>query len=256
MPYRPVCRGPTVLKRRTTVFGAPFSRCRLWARHSPNAFDVSYTQRALNGEPRTRSESSSSAPLEFLPYTSDVDVKSRRVPCRAAAPITLSVPRVLLSSESSGLDTTSCTPTADARWKHRSASPTSRSTRSASVVEPSMISTRPSAHSPSKFDRVPVVRLSSTTTRSTRGTSASTRWEPMKPAPPGTRTVDAASIAWPGREVMGGKGSGGPGDRGGAFAKTRRTSGKLRCVAAAPCALRQGYRGGYGAARNVSEKEW
>ncbi len=49
-------------------------------------------------------------------------MKSRRVSCRAAAAMTMSVPRTFFSSDSSGLETTSWTPTADARWKHRSAS--------------------------------------------------------------------------------------------------------------------------------------
>src|SRR3954447_11771210 len=47
--------------------------------------------------------------------------------------------------------------------------------------------------------------------RSTRGTSASTRCEPMKPAPPVTRTLEAESMTWAGREDMGRKGSGGRG---------------------------------------------
>src|SRR3990170_8848993 len=43
------------------------------------------------------------------------------------------------------------------------------------------------------FRRLPVVRLSTTTTSSSRRARASTTWEPMKPAPPVTRIAMPAS---------------------------------------------------------------
>ena len=57
---------------------------------------------ALERRADDRSESSCSAPSEFLPYTSEVDANSTRVPCRAALDITTSLPWTIRRSVSSG----------------------------------------------------------------------------------------------------------------------------------------------------------
>src|SRR5581483_2461298 len=63
-------------------------------------------------------------------------------------------------------------------------------------------SSAPRLSARSTFSRLPVDRLSSTVTRSPRSSSASTRFEPMKPAPPVTRQSMAAVelSPLPGRE--------------------------------------------------------
>ena len=97
------------------------------------------------------------------------------------------------------------------RWRRRRGPPSGRSTlerhrgqgrlvkdaidargpprprRAASRMSPSMNSMR--SRKPSMLDSRPVLRLSSTRTRSPRATNASAMWEPMKPAPPVTRKV-------------------------------------------------------------------
>ena len=110
-------------------------------------------------------------------------MNSARRPWRAAAPSTLSMPRTLDSSVSSGLSTTSCTPTAEARCRTVSDSRTRSSTSAASVASPRRTS-RGLGQRCSTLHRRPVLRLSSRSTSWPRAVSASLRCEPTKPAPP------------------------------------------------------------------------
>src|SRR5205807_9811262 len=70
-------------------------------------------------------------------------------------------------------------------WKMTSTPRHARRTRSRSVTSPWRKSIPPRARF--KFARVPVIRLSSTRTVWPRASRASTRWDPINPAPPVTR---------------------------------------------------------------------
>ena len=194
MPYRPVWRGPTVLNSRTTVFVAPCVAVRSRGRaHSPNAFDGRVAPARLE----RRAEHAVGVLVQRAARVLAVDLGRRReqqalaVPRRRAHDVVGAANVLQQRVERVGHDElhADCRREVEDRRPHRA---TSRSTSSASMVEPSTSSTRSPAQSPSKFARSPVLRSSSTTTRDRpRPSSASTRCEPMKPAPPVTRTVES-----------------------------------------------------------------
>src|SRR5437667_7802130 len=95
----------------------------------------------------------------------------------------MSVPVTFTWLELSGSSTERGTERSAAWWKTPSTPATARRTTTASRRSPSTTSTSRAV----RFSRRPVEKSSSTRTRSPRPTSASTRLEPMKPAPPVTR---------------------------------------------------------------------
>src|SRR5262249_24424869 len=76
IPYCPVCRGPTVLKKRTTMTGSLRSFQYASARNSSIILLHAYAHRCFDVGPRTRSASSLNGTVALLPYTSDVDATS------------------------------------------------------------------------------------------------------------------------------------------------------------------------------------
>src|SRR3954453_1137670 len=111
----------------------------------------------------------------------------RRTPAACAAASMLIVPSTLMRASWAGSLTDLRTSIWAARWKIASgrASATMVRTASASRMSAS-ISRAPFASASSRFSRRPVDRSSITVTSSPRSTSASTTFEPMKPAPPVT----------------------------------------------------------------------
>src|SRR4051794_14561946 len=106
------------------------------------------------------------------------------------------VPPTLTAASKPGSATARRTSIWAARWKITSgaAAATSAATRSRSRTSASC-STAPRPSAPSRFERRPVERSSSTSTASPRASRASTRLEPMKPAPPVTRAFISARHA-------------------------------------------------------------
>jgi hypothetical protein len=103
--------------------------------------------------------------------------------------MTVSEPRMFVVSERSGRSTMSLTPTAAARCTTKSHSWTNSSTTSSSRTEPWTNRKLLLLPARSRFCRRPVDRLSNATTLSPRARRASTRDEPIKPAPPVTRKL-------------------------------------------------------------------
>ncbi len=97
------------------------------------------------------------------------------------------VPSTLMRASFAGSATDLRTSIWAARWKMTSgfARPTTSDTASASRMSISS-SVAPFASALSRFSRLPVERLSTMVTSSPRSSSASTRFDPMKPAPPVT----------------------------------------------------------------------
>ena len=105
-----------------------------------------------------------------------------------AASSTLAVPPTLIEASKAGSATDLRTSIWAARWKIASgAAPAATSATAARSRMSSSTSLAPFASAPSRFSRRPVERSSTTVTASPRASSASTRFEPMKPAPPVTK---------------------------------------------------------------------
>ena len=118
------------------------------------------------------------------------------VPCRRDASSTRIVPIVLISAVAHGvIDRARARPPA----RRDGSRPRDRAPRTRRPRRPRR-ARRPRRTWPNafRFSRAcPVERSSSTSTESPRSTSASTRCEPMKPAPPVTRARTAANPTWP-----------------------------------------------------------
>src|SRR6266850_2593029 len=195
MPYCPVWRGPTVLKRRTMITGSLRSFQYASARNSSIALLHAYAHRCFGVGPRTRSESSRKGTSSLLPYTSEVDAITTSFFFLFACFSTTSVPCTLVSIVWTGCSTISLTPTAAARWKTTSLRSIS-SASSGSLLTVSMKYSKPDR----PFKRAmlsidPVDRSSRISTSWPWSSNASDRWDPMKPAPPviNARTRDVLS---------------------------------------------------------------
>src|SRR6267142_5095199 len=195
IPYWPVWRGPTVLKKRTTITGSLRSFQYASARNSSIALLHAYAQRCLGVGPSTRSESSRNGTSSLLPYTSEVDAITTSFFFLFACFSTTSVPCTLVSIVWTGCSTISLTPTAAARWKTTSLRSIS-SASSGSLLTVSMKYSKPDR----PFKRAmlsidPVDRSSRISTSWPWSSNASDRWDPMKPAPPviNARTRDVLS---------------------------------------------------------------
>src|SRR5918992_5215994 len=112
-----------------------------------------------------------------------VDARTTRMPCQWAAWTTFTVPITFTSASNSGRSTETRTSACAARWKQTSALAAAKAPATAPASR--MSTTSSFAPSGTRSPR-PVERSSRTTTSSPRATSASTRCEPMKPAPPVT----------------------------------------------------------------------
>src|SRR3954453_11799711 len=113
---------------------------------------------------------------------------SRPTPCACAALSTLIVPSTLVRASLAGSATDLRTSIWAARWKITSGPVRSTAAETACASRTSSsISSAPFDRAWSRFSRLPVEMSSITATSSPRATSASTRFEPMKPAPPVTR---------------------------------------------------------------------
>src|SRR4051794_11627997 len=116
----------------------------------------------------------------------DASTKRPTPAARAASSIT-AVPPTLTAASKAGSSTARRTSICAARWKTTSGRsvPTTVPIASTSVMLASC-SRAPPPTAASRFSRRPVERSSTTLTSSPRSRSASTRFEPMKPAPPVT----------------------------------------------------------------------
>ena len=113
--------------------------------------------------------------LGHSPYPAPPD--DAKITCApGAACSTLTVPTTFTAASYSGRFIDVCTSACAARWKTTSAS-TSNGTR---------MSCSSRAAAGFRFSRLPEAKLSTTTTSSPRAIRASTRFDPMKPAPPVT----------------------------------------------------------------------
>src|SRR6476620_1890735 len=132
-----------------------------------------------------------------------VEARTKRsMPACRADSSRLRVPPTLTPTSKTGSDTERRTPIWAARWKTTSGCRVWKTSAiAAASVMSASTSSAPLASAWSRFSRRPVDRSSTTTTGSPRSTSASTRWEPMKPAPPVTR----AFMEW-GSVLTGGDG--------------------------------------------------
>src|SRR5215475_14034221 len=125
--------------------------------------------------------------VEVLPYTSDDEQYTKRsMPCRRALSSRQRVPVAFTSWLRSGCPSERRTHST-ARWNTQPQLCIVSSTTSLSRIDPGTMRTSPCAHASCRLSREPVEKLSTTVTRSPWLTSASTRWLPMKPAPPVTR---------------------------------------------------------------------
>src|SRR5436190_18832628 len=97
MPYCPVCRGPTVLNRRTMTTGSFFSFQYASARNSSINLLHAYAHRCLTEGPSTRSAASRKGTSALLPYTSDVEAMHTHFFFLFACLRTTSVPWTLVS---------------------------------------------------------------------------------------------------------------------------------------------------------------
>src|SRR5947209_3752950 len=113
---------------------------------------------------------------------------SRRTPAARHAARTAIVPRTLVLASSAGAPIEELTSTCAARWKTTSGWTlrNARSTASESRTS-TTCSCAPSSSAEARFSRLPWERSSRMLTVSPRSSSASTRWDPMNPAPPVTR---------------------------------------------------------------------
>ena len=113
-----------------------------------------------------------------------------RAPAARAASSTLAVPPTLIAASKAGSASDLRTSIWAARWKtpRAAARRPARSARRRRGCR-ARPARRPPASAPSRFSRRPVERSSTTVTSSPRASSASTRFEPMKPAPPVTRAL-------------------------------------------------------------------
>src|SRR5919106_4073202 len=114
----------------------------------------------------------------------------RLTPCACAARRTLTVPSTLMRESLAGSATDLRTSIWAARWK--TASGLARSVAAWTASASRMSSSRRVAPFPtasSRLARLPVEMSSTTVTSSPLSTSASTRLDPMKPAPPVTRAL-------------------------------------------------------------------
>src|SRR5918999_6150644 len=125
----------------------------------------------------------------------------RLTPCAWAALSTLTVPSTLMRESLAGSATDLRTSICAARWK--TASGLARSVAALTASASRMSSSRscaPFSIAWSRLARLPVETSSTTVTSSLRSTRASTRLEPMKPAPPVTRAlVERGMLGGPGR---------------------------------------------------------
>src|SRR4051794_37871066 len=128
-------------------------------------------------------------PLEVL--------TKRRTPCSRAASRRLTVPSTFVRASKAGSATDLRTSICAARWKTTSgrslanSSPTTDASRMSTTCRRApLVSASP------RLDSRPVERLSRTATSSPRSSRASTRLDPMKPAPPVTRArMERATLA-------------------------------------------------------------
>src|SRR3954451_8774512 len=113
---------------------------------------------------------------------------TRPTPASRAASSTLIVPTTLTPASQAGSSIDLRTSICAARWKTMSGRAAARALRIRSASRMSA-SSKPAPRDSAtvRFSRLPVARLSMTRTSSPRSSSASTRFEPMKPAPPVTR---------------------------------------------------------------------
>src|SRR5919201_6670101 len=110
-----------------------------------------------------------------------VELKTTFAPCRRAASSTRIVPSTFTSASKSGRATETRTSACAARWKTISGRAVSNTGSASARMSPTWSVARSST-----FSRLPEDRSSSTCTSSPRSSSASTRFEPMNPAPPVT----------------------------------------------------------------------
>ena len=121
------------------------------------------------------------------PYSAPpVELNTTGAPWRRAASSTFSVPATFTAQSRCGSCTETVTLAWAARWKM-----TSGSARSATAAKADSSATSTVSSSAAGLTRSarPEERSSTTTTRVPSATSESTRWEPMKPAPPVTMAV-------------------------------------------------------------------
>src|SRR5205823_7924323 len=132
------------------------------------------------------------------PYTDDDDAYTTRATrARRAASSTWSVPVTLFALAPRGSFTDRGTDRIAAWWKTTRTPRVARSTTPRCRMSPRTTSSRrPNALAKGRLLRAPVEKLSSTRTRAPSARSRSTRWEPMKPAPPVTRNRSATRRLW------------------------------------------------------------
>src|SRR4051812_13980958 len=128
-------------------------------------------------------------PLEVL--------TKRRTPCSRAASSRLTVPSTLVRASNAGSATDLRTSIWAARWKTTSGCSLAKTSRTVAASRMSVVCSRtPLVSASARLDSRPVERLSMTATSSPRARRASTRLEPMKPAPPVTRArIERATLA-------------------------------------------------------------
>ena len=165
---------------------APKSRVHTAAYCSPDAFDTAYGEMGAAGWSSRLGRSGRS------PYTDDDDAYTTRATrARRAASSTWSVPVTLFALAPRGSFTDRGTDRIAAWWKTTPTPRVARSTTARCRMSPRTTSSRrPNALAKGRLLRAPVEKLSSTRTRAPSARSRSTRWEPMKPAPP----VDRKSV--------------------------------------------------------------
>src|SRR5215210_3116187 len=112
------------------------------------------------------------------------ELTKRRTAAARAASRTLTVPATFTPASKAGSATDRRTSIWAARWKTTSGAAEATSSR---IAAPSRMSASWKRASSARFERRPVERSSTTVTSSPRASSASTRLEPTKPAPPVTR---------------------------------------------------------------------
>src|SRR5918992_1792925 len=118
-----------------------------------------------------------------------VEVKTTAAPCGRAPSSTCSVPSTFTEASSCGCSTDVPTSACAARWKTRSGRTSSKSASSGRWMSCSC-----TCAAPFRFSRRPVAKLSTTCPSSPRSSRASTRCEPMNPAPPVTTALMAVSL--------------------------------------------------------------
>src|SRR5439155_18498875 len=174
------CRGPYALKIRTTTVSRPFREAISSQANSPTIFVVAYGDAGAGRIVSTFGLSS-----EF-PYTAAVEANTtRRTPASTAALRTPRLPWTFVRQYAAGCATLSGTEVFAASWYTTSWPSMAAAKALRFRIEARF--TRTSRGTVSRFRRDPVDRSSRTAT-SFRAPRRSTRCEPMKPAPPVTRT--------------------------------------------------------------------